>query len=585
MIPTILSPQGLKAYDMQHMEENGLTRVPSPLLQVESNRPRNSLTSANIMDLPVELLCSIFQLCKATESRYSLNEGCDEEFIHNKKTCAGYERQFWEAYAQAPQWLVICRVCRHWRRAAMGCASLWTTLDFADPELTSMFLSLSRQLPLDVKAFLAPEAKGDAVKLAINELQRIKLLVIYAARPTDLHSVLEGHEDEHADLLEEISLTADFYEPDDDEHFDVNDHTSPHGLLTGQAPRLWSLDVSGDRILDDPYPNGLQNLRRLRLHDAREFFNEDSLDTLLCALEMMPQLEELQLSSAIPDETRRAETPDAPDGVVSLPSLKNLQLADEIHLIDRLLQHIDFPPTIIFYVECEIDTSDQDEGLQAECDSLTRICSAIPVNPDAPTQTLCVKSLQTISGWDSPPRSTKNPSTQVGFCNFCVKIMPDDTTGDALALLSGAALHAMPIKDVKCVLLYHGEELSPDGWIRNFGLASHATELSIGPDAVDRFLVVFGTLEPGLLHNAEMGSDDARDGLLWPMMKILTVSLSDYHLEDIKEPLVRGLEIRRQVGAPVEYLRVIVDAEDEMHELYQTILPALVPTVLITVES
>ncbi|TFY64339.1 hypothetical protein EVG20_g5974 [Dentipellis fragilis] len=592
MTPTSLLPGELKVYESQHTKEKEITRVASPSLQAESKHAQNSLTSANIMDLPVELLCNIFQFCRAAESRYSLNEGCDEEFVRIKKNCVGYETQFWKAYAQAPQWLAICRVCRHWRQVAMSCAPLWTTLDFDDPELTSMFLSLSRQLPLDVKAFLAPKANTDAVKLVMNELQRIKFLVVYAARPSDLQGVLDGHEDGPADLLEEISLTADFYDPDD-ERIEIYDHTSLQGLLTWQAPRLWSLDISGDRILDDPYPDVLQKLRRLRLHDAREFFNEDSLETLVSALEMMPQLEELKLSSAIPDETRYTGRPDAPDHVVSLPSLRDLQLADEAHLIDRLLQYIDFPCTTTFYVECEVDICEQNGGLQVQCDRLSRICSTIPVNPDAPTQSLCLKNLQTISGWDSPPRSAKNPATQVGFCNFCVKIMASDSSNDevgdvdddGLVLLSRAALHAMPVEDVKCMLLYHRDELTLEGWFRNFGFASHTTELSIGPDAVAGFFIVLAMVRPDLLHNAETGSGGVRDGILWPKMRVLTVNLTVYHPEEIKNILVRGLAFRGQIGAPVEYMRVILRVQDQMHELYRTILPDLVPDVVITVES
>ncbi|TEB37151.1 hypothetical protein FA13DRAFT_1608516, partial [Coprinellus micaceus] len=49
------------------------------------------------------------------------------------------------------RWIRATHVCRHWRSAAITCASLWTHLHFEEsPELVETMLERSRGAPVDV---------------------------------------------------------------------------------------------------------------------------------------------------------------------------------------------------------------------------------------------------------------------------------------------------------------------------------------------------------------------------------------------------------------------------------------------------
>ncbi|TEB31505.1 hypothetical protein FA13DRAFT_1583633, partial [Coprinellus micaceus] len=77
--------------------------------------------------LPSEILSPIFLLCQSME-RHPIGSLAKETL----------------------RWIYLTHVCRHWRDAAIGCATLWSYLAFSKPEFTEVMLQRSRTAPLTV---------------------------------------------------------------------------------------------------------------------------------------------------------------------------------------------------------------------------------------------------------------------------------------------------------------------------------------------------------------------------------------------------------------------------------------------------
>lgn len=168
------------------------SKAPKPILGIQSWRPNayaetvrgSKIVSSDWNDcLPVETLCKIFR--------------------------ASIDNAVFPVALRSP--LVLCHVCRCWRRLALGCPSLWQTIHlpywigFSLRHATSLldfWLPLSRDIPIHVtfQARLFGTYSTDIVNHFVLHSKRIS--VLHLSFPKSLADVLFRMEPGRIDLLE-----------------------------------------------------------------------------------------------------------------------------------------------------------------------------------------------------------------------------------------------------------------------------------------------------------------------------------------------------------------------------------------------
>ncbi|KAK7049336.1 hypothetical protein VNI00_005937 [Paramarasmius palmivorus] len=78
-----------------------------------------------------------------------------------------------------PAWIRVTHICRHWRRAALECPSMWDTPDFDHPRWAREMLSRAKAAPLRIHAAVNATRKGQQEVLqALQDMTRVSELHI-----------------------------------------------------------------------------------------------------------------------------------------------------------------------------------------------------------------------------------------------------------------------------------------------------------------------------------------------------------------------------------------------------------------------
>lgn len=139
---------------------------------------------APINKLPVELLAHIFQLVARREARSGRKLGWIRSVTH---------------------------ICSHWREIAFACPSLWTIVDWSNPECAQMMIERAKSLPLSVQMFqyqINNEAEVEAMKRVLAEMHRIASLRLFASRK-QLEQLLKTLQNKPAPKLKRLLLSND----------------------------------------------------------------------------------------------------------------------------------------------------------------------------------------------------------------------------------------------------------------------------------------------------------------------------------------------------------------------------------------
>ncbi|KAL0565993.1 hypothetical protein V5O48_016025 [Marasmius crinis-equi] len=258
-----------------------------------------------------------------------------------------------------PAWLSLLRVCHYWRQVALEFAWMWTCPDLRFPKLAEDMIRRAKNLPLAVEwAHYPDEAPPCHIRAlwdALSHLPRIARLSVRLnkhcvtdfmasmSRPALLLHTLEVHLDRARAFT----------------------YTIPDSFLSGQAPLLRSLSLSG---LDLPWESPIlraTGLRTLHLFPNSDFQFRPSVSQLLRVLADMPNLQVLELVGMRSKSSYKADNSTVPS-VAHLPFLRRLRLGTCLSSdCMNILRRLSFPRDTELRLTVRYDLFDADEMVSA----------------------------------------------------------------------------------------------------------------------------------------------------------------------------------------------------------------------------
>ncbi|KAI0046005.1 hypothetical protein FA95DRAFT_1560602 [Auriscalpium vulgare] len=236
------------------------------------------------------------------------------------------------------RWLAITHVCRRWRQIALEYPLLWTYIDFSyGRECLETFLSRAKRAPLSIvsgKPLTANERRFIA-----QNIGRTRALTVKSS--SDVFTTLN----EPATLLEDFELMLF-----------SSAAQLPGDLFGRSAPALRHLQLVTPCLL--PWKSSLlTELTSLSLRrDDNEFFGFTPLHEVLNALGRMHALEKLDLDLEMaPEDPLRHEASDS-RRIVSLTSLRRLDLFTDLSVARIFYAHIALPSQVV--VRCKLNPCD-----------------------------------------------------------------------------------------------------------------------------------------------------------------------------------------------------------------------------------
>ncbi|KAF8062464.1 hypothetical protein FPV67DRAFT_272304 [Lyophyllum atratum] len=252
-------------------------------------------------------------------------------------------------------WIRVSHVCSHWRRVALECPRLWTTIPFHRPRWAEEMLARSKMAPLIIMLVFTkytwpertellhvPSSETPAVKATMSQLSRIKKLALRQEELSpesfmDLIRLL----DSPAPLLESLDIAFLFF---------TREHKLPDYLFSGEATRLSRLRVVEGSLNWQALP--FTNLKSLEVRSAFA----PPPEHIISALSNMPFLESLKCDfRSIP--AGGTSTPCTVN--VNLPRLAELMIACDLPTCAFLLDHISYPTTTHAMFRCKVNVVEE----------------------------------------------------------------------------------------------------------------------------------------------------------------------------------------------------------------------------------
>lgn len=293
--------------------EKEMLRLEAELLAVRLSY--NTLSSMN--HLPNEILSKIFTIYAAETT-----EGCKSHTVTTHK-------------GSSFSWIKIAHVCHQWRAVALGCAELWSTILFIEPELTELMLARSKASPISIK-FNVTNRTFDKILAKVlaqtDRLQSIELsgaynpLLLDKVGSTTSASVLET-----LILMEPQGRTLQI----------------PPSFLQGGTPLLRHLTLRQSAIPRWSWVPHSPLVTHFEV--STSFLNADKLDDLLSTLQQMPLLETLIIEKFFPlNPGKSGEL--AHSEPITFSSMKRVRLLNSIPIIHGLMEAIRIPDTAVLEV-------------------------------------------------------------------------------------------------------------------------------------------------------------------------------------------------------------------------------------------
>ena len=217
----------------------------------------------------------------------------------------------------------LTHVCRSWREIFISRASLWTFVDCANPDKTSVYIQRSKGSPLNVSFMIRAHThyRDPAFRLTIPHISRFKALTLCGHQC--IIASLTKYLASSAPLLEKLKLQVD----------DVDSRTTVRDtLFDGDFSSLRELRLSG--ILTYlPW----KNLSNLTKFSFRHVPNWLTVTQFLDFFEQAPRLREIALQDSLPHSSNAPA-----ERVVLLPHLSLLDILAEPSP-STLLNHLHIP--------------------------------------------------------------------------------------------------------------------------------------------------------------------------------------------------------------------------------------------------
>jgi len=250
------------------------------------------------------------------------------------------------------KWVEVTHVCQHWRTTALSFPRLWNQIHVSSPfnhRLAITNVSRSAQSPLDVYYTIAAPPlpdKPNILSLVAEQMHRLRELHIHWKIP---------HETSLWDLiippspalnLEALSLIGSWDKS-------VSNLTLPP-FFQNITPRLKKITFT--RISSWPH-NSFSRLTHLSLFDQKS--GRVPFPEFLEILRSSPDLEELLLNSAGPDESSVIRHRERTLPLVSLPRLRKIEIGAWTiakFSIPIFLSHLDLPEDVTLCVWGELES-------------------------------------------------------------------------------------------------------------------------------------------------------------------------------------------------------------------------------------
>ncbi|KAK7692576.1 hypothetical protein QCA50_004206 [Cerrena zonata] len=308
-------------------------------------RRLNAGLPSTISGLPNELLCQIF-----VQYILMVVEADDADYDYFG-SAYDFDRSADELPFGWMWWLILTRVCRRWRTITLSTPALWVNLNTRiypkRPNILRKFFERSGALPLDIRVVLylspSPEEIRSPLRMVLRESSRIQSLVL----KLPIISVDESITNELGGPFTQLqAVTVDApWSSTDPERSPTSGLNLLPVIFTKMPQNLHTLrlsNVSVDwRSLTALPPtiihlNLSQSLDRPLSHDV--VHPDCTLDHVLDTLDNLPYLQELVLSSTLPQQLGSTR-------LVHLRHLKHLFLRESIPSCLVLFLCLAFPLT------------------------------------------------------------------------------------------------------------------------------------------------------------------------------------------------------------------------------------------------
>ncbi|KAI0045600.1 hypothetical protein FA95DRAFT_1607571 [Auriscalpium vulgare] len=252
----------------------------------------------------------------------------------------------------------VTHVCRVWRRVALGCSPLWSTLVIPlHYDLMSAMITRSKPAPLDVIAEIYSDSRtgdGEGLTIIRRNLHRTRSLHIIARYQSD-ELKLSGA----CPILTRLDLELPR---------DVR--KTPSILALNYTPVLQELRVTmPEKFTNFPWDAPcLAQLTSLEIEGQRynnPVGSPGRLEEVLNALRKMTSLEKLTLAIGA-----RGTTDDGTLDTVQLPRVTCINLDLDIGAAPRFLEHVEILPSTSVYIKFS-------QRLQDSATSSTKIFAAL----------------------------------------------------------------------------------------------------------------------------------------------------------------------------------------------------------------
>ena len=236
-------------------------------------------------------------------------------------------------------WIKVTHVCTHWRRVALECPDLWTTIPFSLPRWAKEMLIRSKMAPLTIVASLYQSKRlhTELVHFAMLEMFRIQKLSLTVLQDSGNKNLLTGLA-RPAPLLESLSISC----------ATPSVNILPKGIFSGEVPRL--REVTLEKCIlgwDEPFLCTLTTLKLVSIPVSAR----PSMDQLTSALSCMPDLRTLVLCNVLPLQIPLDPTVSTTRSV-PLPCLTHLCIESDAPVTSFLMSHLIHPPNISIILTC-----------------------------------------------------------------------------------------------------------------------------------------------------------------------------------------------------------------------------------------
>ncbi|KAF8060692.1 hypothetical protein FPV67DRAFT_1673543 [Lyophyllum atratum] len=413
------------------------------------------------------------------------------------------------------EWICqMSHICSSWRRFALDCPRLWTSIPFFAPDWAQEMLARSRTAPLTIVV----GSRSKFVKPALKQLYRIKKLSLFCIQSYYSHdeSTYTDLLASPAPLLESCEITF---------RMRSNRNELPKNIFSGKAPRLAHLSIS-QCGLNWRAPI-FTNLISLEINSSLEK-TVPPADQFISAVSTMARLETLVYNSPL------FQTSSEVFMIADLPRLVSVEIRSQLYNCIFILDHIAYPNTTCVTMVCETQWVTKD----FEClSSIKRLAENLIKRMHGPARSLAVGE-QRIRVWTSPGAySMRPPVASLLDLDIFWHAVEEETF--SMDVTTAILQPLLPLQDLEA-LTVEGVAFDEAFWVKAFSDLYVLKDIRVVSDEpVAGFLAALET-RPAMQSNLATGHQLKFQGLRELTVCEWTLD-AEYNSGDVQKTYIEGL--------------------------------------------